>query len=235
MTSPLISCLMVSRGGLFPARFAIDCYRRQSWPHRELIILIDRDAAALQAHVAALGDASIRIVRVIPAPLGSLRNAAVAVARGDYVAQWDDDDLSAPSRLTEQMAVMGDAAAVLLHRWIMWWPARYRLAISDKRGWEGTMLARADAVLPYPDKALAEDTAMVGDMLAAGRDVRLYDRPDLYCYVAHGRNAWNNRHFEGLFTAASQRFEFADYDRALATLDQFPIAAYAAEWRREYE
>ena len=43
---------MVSRGALFPARFAIDCYRRQTWPARELVILVDRETPALIAHLS---------------------------------------------------------------------------------------------------------------------------------------------------------------------------------------
>ena len=38
---PLISCLMLTRGRLVPTRFAIDCYRRQTWPNRELVIVCD--------------------------------------------------------------------------------------------------------------------------------------------------------------------------------------------------
>ncbi|MGI4936004.1 MAG: hypothetical protein ACRYF5_04550, partial [Janthinobacterium lividum] len=39
VAGPLISCVMVSRGHRYPAAFAIDCYRRQTYANRELIIV----------------------------------------------------------------------------------------------------------------------------------------------------------------------------------------------------
>ena len=217
---------MVTRGELLPARFAIDAFRQQSWSRRELIVVTDRPALTLTAHIAALADPAIRIVRAQPASLGLLRNISLDAARGEWIAQWDDDDLQAPTRLADQMAAVGNHDAIVLDRWLMWWPGRYRLAVSAYRGWEGSLVARRHAIARYPDAALAEDSAMIDAMLANDRTIARLDRPDLYCYVAHGRNAWSTRHFEGLFAAASQRFYFADYDRALALLDQFPIDDY---------
>ena len=50
---PLISCLMVSRGTLFPAQHAIQCFRLQTYPNRELVIVCDAPDSELQAHCAA--------------------------------------------------------------------------------------------------------------------------------------------------------------------------------------
>jgi hypothetical protein len=57
---PLISCLMLTRGRLVPTRFAIDCYRRQTWPNRELVIVCDDPDSDLPAYVATLGEPTIR-------------------------------------------------------------------------------------------------------------------------------------------------------------------------------
>ncbi len=228
LTDPLISCLMVTRGALFPARFAIAGFLAQSHAARELVIVSDTPSPALVAHIAALGDTRIRLIRTDFAPLGSLRNVAVAAARGDIVAQWDDDDLYAPNRLSVQLAALrqGGDAAILLERWMMWWPDRYRLALSGRRGWEGTLLGWKDRLLPYPDLVRGEDSAMIDAMLAAGVPIGLIDRPDLYCYVVHGGNSWDGQHFRRLFHAASQRFEYAAYDAALAAQPQFPFSDY---------
>ena len=99
---PLISCLMVTLPVETRAagrRRAIADYRRQSYPHRELVLVMDRgdpaSHAALRAEVAALGDASISVVALDDTlTLGALRNASVAAARGQLLCQWDDDDLS---------------------------------------------------------------------------------------------------------------------------------------------
>ena len=230
LTDPLISCLMVTRGALFPARFAIAGFLAQTHLARELVIVSDTPSPELVAHIAALGDPRIRMIRAAPAPLGSLRNIAVSAAQGEIVAQWDDDDLYAPNRLSVQLAALrqsGDAA-ILLVRWTIWWPDRYRLALSGRRGWEGTLLGWKDQLLPYPDLVRGEDSAMINAMLAAEVPIGLIDRPDLYCYVVHGGNSWNRQHFRRLFDAASQRFEYAAYDAAMAARPQFAFADYLA-------
>ncbi len=237
LTEPLISCLMVTRGALFPAWFAIAGFLAQSQAARELVIVSDSPSPDLVAHIAALSNPHIRLIHSTPAPLGSLRNIAVAEARGQIVAQWDDDDLYAPDRLTAQLAALrqsGDAA-ILLERWTMWWPDRYRLALSGRRGWEGTLLGWKDRLHPYPDLVRGEDSAMIDAMLAAGTPIGLVDRPDLYCYVVHGGNSWNRQHFKRLFDAASQRFEYAAYDAALAARPQFPFADYRAALEAAYD
>ena len=87
---------MVTRGGLAPARFAIECYQQQTYANRELVIVSDTVSDALAAHIDRLGDASIRIITTPPAPLGTLRNISVKAAHGPIIAQWDDDDLYHP-------------------------------------------------------------------------------------------------------------------------------------------
>lgn len=221
---------MVTRGAVVPAQFAVAGFQGQTHAPRELVIVSDTPSPDLIAHITALGDQRIRLVRTDPAPLGRLRNIAVSLARGEIVAQWDDDDLYAPNRLAVQLAALrqGDHAAILLQRWTMWWPDRYRLALSGRRGWEGSLLGWKEQLLPYPDLVRGEDSAMIDAMLAAGTPIGLIDRPDLYCYVVHGGNSWHRQHFTQLFDAASQRFEFAAYEPALATRPQFPFAAYEA-------
>lgn len=226
---PLVSCLMVTRGNLFPARFAVEAYQRQSWAHRELVIVCDAPAVQLRGHLQALADPSIRFVAAAEAPLGTLRNLAVAEANGAYCIQWDDDDLHAAQRIEAQMAVFEGQSvdAVFLHRWAMWWPLQKRVAISARRIWEGTMLARTEAILPYPALPRGEDTAMAAAMHERSR-FALLDRPDLYCYVIHGRNAWETAHFEMLFANATQRFEQSSYEPARAQLAaKLPLDAYA--------
>lgn len=227
---PLISCLMVTRGALFPARFAIDAFRAQTYAPCELVIVSDGPSPALVDHLVMLADPRIRLVQVEMAPLGSLRNDSVAAAQGSIIAQWDDDDLYAPDRLAAQYAALdhSGAAAILLRRWTMWWPNRYRLALSERRGWEGTLLGWKDHLAPYPSLSCGEDSAMIAAMIGDGVTIGMIDRPDLYCYVVHGGNSFDAPHFNGLFAAASQRFEFADYEIAMSARPQFPFAAYAA-------
>jgi hypothetical protein len=71
-------------------------------------------------------------------------------------------------------------------------------------------------------------------MLRSNRIARA-QRPALYCYVFHGGNSWDRRHFEMLFDRASLRVDGADYDQQLHDMaDLFPFDDYA-RWLRESE
>jgi len=177
---PLVSCLMVTRGRSFPARFAVDCFRRQSWPERELVLVCDAPGTPVEDYCRTLGDARIRVV--VPdgpaASLGDLRNLSLRAARGDYVCQWDDDDLYHPQRLELGMLLLQSmrADAMFLSRWVLWSPQARRIGVSGAREWEGSMLARRACVPPYPALARGEDTAVLHAMLGRGR-VALLDAP----------------------------------------------------------
>lgn len=228
-TAPLISCLMVTRGRGFAVRFAIEAYQRQTYPNRELVVVCDHPESGLAERIAALGDPSIRYVEAGPAPLGSLRNASVAASRGDLLCQWDDDDLHHPRRLEWQAAALANAGtvALFLHRWLLWWPARRRLALSGWRAWEGSMLIRREALPPYPALPRGEDTRAVGELMSRNQ-LALLDEPLAYCYIFHGGNTFDAGHFSMLLDNASRQVDAADYE---ATLDwlatQLPMRAYA--------
>lgn len=228
---PLVSCLMVTRGRSFPARFAVDCFRRQSWTERELVLVCDAPGTPVEEYCRTLGDARIRVV--VPdgpaASLGELRNLSLRAARGEYVCQWDDDDLYHPQRLELGMLLLQSmrANAMFLSRWMLWSPQARRIGVSGAREWEGSMLARRDCVPPYPALARGEDTAVLHAMLGRGR-VALLDAPWLYTYVQTGANTWTATHFEAIWAAASLVEPRQRYDAALAALSAFgPYADYA--------
>ncbi|CAN5182615.1 hypothetical protein BH09PSE3_BH09PSE3_22920 [soil metagenome] len=230
VSGPLISCLMVTRGGKFPAMFAIECYRRQTWQNRELVIVCDKPDAPIKTLVAELADPSIRYVDAHSASLGELRNTSVAHARGDLLCQWDDDDLYHPQRI-EFMAgalIEHGVSAVFLQRWLIWWPARRQLAVSGSRTWEGSMIVDR-AILPtYPAQALAEDNITIA-RLCSLHPTLLIDRAALYCYIVHGANSYEDRHFETMVKWASTVIPDERYDGELQALaSSFPLSDYAA-------
>lgn len=228
---PLVSCLMVTRGRLFPARFALDCFRHQLWDERELVLVCDRPGTEIEAYCETLDDARIRVVypEAPAASLGELRNLSLRAARGDWICQWDDDDLYHPDRIGLGMRALLalQADALFLQRWMLWAPGARRLGVSGAREWEGSMLARRAAVPPYPALARGEDTAVMHAMMGRGR-VLLLDAPWLYTYVQTGANTWNARHFEAIWEAASFEQPAPGYAAALAALAEHgPHAAYA--------
>ena len=226
---PLISCLMVTRGDLVPAQFAIDCFRRQTWPNRELVIVGDAPDSELPAFIETLGDPAIRYVPTAPAALGTMRNVSVEAARGTFLCQWDDDDLYHPQRLEFQYGelIARGAAAHFLSRWLMWWPEQRRLALAKRRIWEGSMLARREALGSYPAIARREDTRAIAELRQRGNRIVYTDQPLAYCYIIHGANGSGPRQAERLFTRATETFGGDEYAERLEQFAQiFPLHAY---------
>jgi glycosyltransferase involved in cell wall biosynthesis len=86
---------------------AIECARAQDWPNLEIVVVDDAstDGSAAIIERLAATDARIRLIRHpenrgYPAALNSI----VAAARGEFIAVFDDDDVSVPSRVTRQWA-----------------------------------------------------------------------------------------------------------------------------------
>ncbi len=220
---------MVTRGRIVPARFAIDCYQRQSWPNRELVIVCGAADSELPLFLARLGDPTIRYVTAPPGALGELRNVSVEAARGTLLCQWDDDDLYHPERLEFQYGqlVAGRAAAHFFSRLLMWWPEQRRLAISSRRMWEGSMLCRRLALGDYPPIARREDTQAVKDLREHGNRIVYTDQPFAYCYVIHGDNTSGSRHLAKLFSKATETYGPDEYDDRLEQwAATFPLHAY---------
>ena len=218
---PLVSCLMVTRDREIQALGAVKAFRAQSWRNRELVILDESKGAGLADAVAAMGDASIRHI-CIPSEgksLGTLRNEAIAQARGEYICQWDDDDLYDPARIELQMEALlrTGAVACMLYRWTIWWPEEERLASSASRPWEGSLLCERARVPRYPDLCKGEDTPVAEALMRAQRVV-LLDLPRLYVYVAHCGNTFSEAHFDAQWEAATATFTGAVYASAIQEL-----------------
>lgn len=213
---PLVSCLMVTRGNVQLVRAACASFAAQTWPRRELVVVCDAASEALRALVAATPGARLEEVAA-GLRLGDLRNVALARAQGEFVCQWDDDDLYDPGRVAVSMKVLTEAAvdAVFLDRWLTWWPARGRLFVSPVRIWEGSMLARRACVPAYPALARGEDSRVVQWIARHHAIAMLTDCPWMYCYRITGENTWDAAHFERHFAQASKVFGAAEAEQVM--------------------
>ena len=100
---PLVSCIMptMDRRAFVPR--AIEYFRRQDYPAKELVILDDgRDPVA---DLVPAGDPAIVYQRLDHrVVLGAKRNLACQIAQGTIIAHWDDDDWQARHRLSAQVS-----------------------------------------------------------------------------------------------------------------------------------
>lgn len=220
---PLISCLMVTRGRPRQAARSIACFLSQTYERRELIIVDDDPDSQLAALIAAMGSSHIRHVRLPDQglKLGALRNIALEHAIGDYICQWDDDDLYDPVRLEVQWKALhscGGQASVLA-RWTIWWPRSQRLAVSCYRDWEGSLLCERSLMPRYPEWPRGEDSEVLERLRETVRLVRI-DLPRLYIYICHGANTFEVDHFEHHWHQASLRWSQSDSKRLELELDR---------------
>ncbi len=230
--NPLVSCVMVSRGRTMPARFAIECFLAQTYENRELIIVCDQTEAELAQYVEQLNNPKIRYIALADNQftLGVLRNIAISQCRGEYVCQWDDDDLSDPMRIHVSLCALqsSGAAACFLSSWVMWWPQRNTLFQPRVRPWEGSMLAHRDVIPIYPSLAKAEDTFILRGVVQR-HTVVLVNCPRLYIYAVTGFNTWEQEHFADNLSKSDYVVSSQDYDRALDQLNiRMPIRDYQA-------
>jgi glycosyl transferase family 2 len=199
VSDPLISCLCVTRARVALLSRAVRCFSEQSYQHRELLIVFEADDAATRQYISALADVRIRGMEVAASPrqtLGSLRNLAVAEARGQYVCQWDDDDWYHPERLAAQLTALRASGrpACVLSRWTCVDAEARRAYISPRRAWEGSILVEREQMVAYPDLARGED-AIALETLSRRQHLHMLDRPELYVYTFHGGNTWDRSHW----------------------------------------
>lgn len=104
MSKPLVSCVMPTwnRRAFVPA--AIDCFLRQTYENRELVILDDgteplEDLIPRDPRIRYFFENKRRIT-------GDKRNRANKLAQGSVICHWDDDDWSADGRVEFQVALL---------------------------------------------------------------------------------------------------------------------------------
>ncbi|GAC1470967.1 MAG: hypothetical protein PVSMB7_22270 [Chloroflexota bacterium] len=107
---PLVSVIMTTRDRPSFLPIALECYRRQSYEPRELLVIDDgtRWPADREA-VEAVGG---RIIRVDEGTtLGAKLNRGCSDARGDLCQKWDDDDWYGPRFLERLVTAQAGCVA----------------------------------------------------------------------------------------------------------------------------
>ena len=199
---PLISCIMptFNRRAFIP--LAIQHFLAQDYPNKELVIVDDGDDA-IGDLVNAVPD--VRYIRLNQRiSIGAKRNLACREARGELIAQWDDDDWYAPDRLSYQAQLILDDQADLTgleNTYLLELPAgrfwttqhqlHQRMFVGDVHG--GTLVFRKNILnngLRYPEVNLAEDAGLLKQALRRGKRLARLPNPGVFVYVRHGKNAW---------------------------------------------
>lgn len=109
MNLPLVSCIMPTRDRRRFVERAIGYFLRQSYPEKELIILDDGDDVLADL---IPDDRNVWYTSLSkPRSVGEKRNMMNALARGEFVAHFDDDDWQHPDRLARQVTALMQQSA----------------------------------------------------------------------------------------------------------------------------
>lgn len=203
MNYPLISCIMPTANRCAFVEQSLKLFQAQDYPNKELIIVEDGNESVARL-VALMRDTHIRCYTCAERQsIGSKRNLASALAIGEFICHWDDDDYYGPQRLSKQvapllaneadvsamkMSLLYSAATHTLYRCAK--EAHAALFAQDVRS--GTLMYRArywHQGLRYEDCSRGEDVAFLQDLLDQGaRLARIVD-PASYVCVRHADNA----------------------------------------------
>ncbi len=199
---PRVSCLMVTANRLKLASRAVRCFKNQTYPNKELVV-IDDGEADYGPLLAELPADEVRYVKLEKKPdsiLGKLRNRSLEEATGEFRLHWDDDDWIHPDRIQRQVDVMQQGYdAVTLHGSIMhldtpeFFDHPYIGYL--KQGWPASIMHRKDDAARFPELRKAEDSIYLQHWLQK----RYHQMPaeDSYLHVRcfHGSNTWEKTHF----------------------------------------
>ena len=209
----LISCICITKNNPFLLTRAIACFKAQTYSNKELLVVYESDNKDVQQVIIAESnnDFSIQFIErpVLPkSSLGALKNNAIAISKGEYFCQWDDDDWYGADRLQIQMeAIIKSAAPICFFgHWIFYDAISEIAYLSFRRNWEGSILCKKSIVTDEVKYALLpklEDTPFVNkisEMYAIAQVVK----PSSYIYVYHGNNTWGFSHFQDNFFKGQQ-------------------------------
>jgi len=191
---PLVSCLCVTEGRAAFMPWLLWCFDRQTWPHRELLIL---DSSQRPFDVSARDD--IRVMALPPGTgIARKRNLALLAARGDLVTWFDDDDWQHPQKLAWLVDALksGNAYAGSLSSWFVDLHRSRCEAFGSPHGCTifNSAAFRREAVLRVAFRegvARASDTYWMRKVAARCRRRAGLDRDDLFFWLSHEDNISN--------------------------------------------
>ncbi len=210
--NPLVSCVMVTKN---PKRWeflkrSILQFVQQTYQNKQLVIVCD-DVKEYNDKIADFikdkNNIKLSVVEYKegdqPFSLGYLRNVSLDNSDGDYIMQWDDDDLYHESRIEAQMdALQKNSRDICLLQDLMLKlkdnepiKIRYPLLENLPQGHPGTILFKRTDIR-YKPVGKEEDKFFLADLLNNGYSYILIEgQHHLYTYCYQGENTFGYSHF----------------------------------------
>ena len=206
--TPLISCLCVSHNSIEKVTNAINDFLKQTYSNKELVIVTEKQNPNIielrnLVGIKNSGHKKIKLFMVdgVKYPtLGHLRNLSVENAKGEYVLQWDDDDINHEDRMQfmyEKLSQTSKKSCFLKKVIIIDKKTNKKYLSRNWGGVEGTMLALKSEMPKYKHLHKGEDTPVRNYFIQKDTYIIL-DAPHLYTYNFHTNNTWDYNHLKRL-------------------------------------
>jgi len=191
---PLVSVILTTRERPRLLSVALACYRHQTYPNRELIVVDDGDRHPVDPRaVEGLGG---RVIRAAPGTLlGAKLNRGVEQARGAWCQKMDDDDWYAPDFLEAMISAVEQErkkvcrpSIAILTPFLFFEVARWEVRRSAGHNAPGaTLLFAREDWEQHPFRAVPrdEDVWFVRDQQRAGLEVVLVRALESFLAVRH--------------------------------------------------
>jgi glycosyltransferase involved in cell wall biosynthesis len=117
----------------------IDSALRQTWPHKEIIVVDDGSTDQTAAIASNFLKDGVAVITQKNQGASAARNEAFAHCRGDYIQWLDADDLIAPEKISRQMAMaerISDPRVLLSGEWGRFMYRARHARFSRTRLWE---------------------------------------------------------------------------------------------------
>jgi glycosyltransferase involved in cell wall biosynthesis len=163
---------MPTRGRRDMAAAALDCWLKQDWPNKELIVVDDEDCRAFPN---GLDMENVHYSLIKPGiTLGAKRNLVCSLTHGDTIVHFDSDDFSTPDRITYQVSLLQSSPKMITgFGTLLFWDVlkqqakRYKPTINNYIC--GTSFCYRKAFWhanQFKDKQVATDNGMIYPMMS---------------------------------------------------------------------
>jgi Glycosyl transferase family 2 len=219
---------------------ALECYRRQTYPSRELIVVDDGQLHPVDpAAVEAVGGRLLRLAR--RTALGTKLNLGVEAASGRWCLKIDDDDFYAPSYISTLVQTVEDAfgdhcrpTLAFMAPFVFFDLQAWRTRIWEGGGTPGATLlfAKEDwRERPFRPISFLEDVAYVAEQVRLGVTPMPVWKPGGFVIVRHGGfggrgHSWT-RHVAGPAVEDHIR-ALPEYGTPETLMPEWAIARYRA-------
>jgi len=200
---PFVSVILTTRDRPSLLPVAIACYRQQTYPHRELIVVDDGERFPVDA--AVLDAVGGRLIRAAPGtPLGAKLNLGIDAAHGSLCQKMDDDDWYAPGFLASMVSALMEhrrkvctPAFAFMMPFLFFELARWEIRRSISSNVPGaTLLFSRDDWAHRPFRAVRfdEDTWFVLDRIRDGLTPVPVQCLESFLAIRHGSGARDRGH-----------------------------------------